>query len=78
MDVAYNTTTNALFNVEIKTLQLHPIFFENNLFQPVKVKGDGSCLYRAVATHIMSCCLNDVWTGRFLPGKKPGIKPATY
>ena len=28
--------------------------------------------------YIMSCCLNDVWTGRFPPGKKLGIKQATY
>ena len=25
----------------------------------------------------MSCCLKDVWTGRFPHGKKPGIKQAT-
>ena len=74
VDVAYYTTTNALFNAEIKTLQLHWIFSEDALFKPLKVKGDGSFLYQAVAIHIMSCCLDDVWTGRFPPGKKPGIK----
>ena len=42
-----------------------------------KVKGDGSCLCWAVATHIMSHCLDDVWSGRFPPGIKPGIKQAT-
>ena len=26
----------------------------------------------------MSCCLDDVWAGRFPPGKKPGIKLAAY
>ena len=78
VDEAYYTTTNALSNAEIKTLQLHCIHCENDLFKPVKVKGDGSCLYRAIATHMMSCCLNDVWTGRFPPGKKPRIKAATY
>ena len=44
----------------------------------MKVKGDGSCLYHSVASHIMSCCLDDVWTVRFHPGKKPGIKLVTY
>ena len=29
VDVAYYTTTNALFNAEIKTLQFHCIFFED-------------------------------------------------
>ena len=29
VDVAHYTTTNALFNVEIKTIQLHHIFFED-------------------------------------------------
>ena len=32
----------------------------------------------AVSSQIMSCCLNDVWTGRFPPGKKPRIKLATH
>ena len=76
VDVAYYTTTNALFNAEIKTLQLHCICYEKDSFKPVKVKGNGSNLYRAIATHIMLCCLNDVWAGRFPPGKKPGINPA--
>ena len=62
----------------MKTLQSHCIFFEDDWFKPMKVKGDGSCLYWAVALHIMSCCLYDVWTGRFFPGKKPGIKLVTY
>ena len=44
----------------------------------MKVRGNGSCLYQAVATHIMLCCFDDVWTGRFTPGRKPGTKPATY
>ena len=44
----------------------------------MKVKGDGSCLHRAIATNIMSCCFDDVWAGRFPPGKKPGIKPTAY
>ena len=42
------------------------------------MKGDGSCLYRVITSHIMSFCLNDVWTDRFLLGKKPGIKQATF
>ena len=67
VDVAYYTTTNALYTAEIKTLQLCCIHFENDLFKSVKMKGDGSCLYRATATNIMSCCLNDVWAGRFPP-----------
>ena len=74
VDVAYYTTANALFNAEIKTLQSCCILFENNLFKPVKVKDDGSCLYQVVATHVMSCCPDDNLTGRFPPGKKPGIK----
>ena len=61
VDVVYYTTTNALFNAEIKTIQLHCICYENDLFKPVKVKIDGSFLYRAIATHIMLCCLHDVW-----------------
>ena len=78
VDVGYYTRTNALFHAEIKTLQSCCIFFEDDLFQPVRVKGDESCLFWAVATHIISCCLHDVWTGRFPPGKKTGIKQATY
>ena len=78
VDVVYYTMTNASFNAKIKTLQLYCILFENSLFKLVRVKGDGFCLYRAIATHIMSCCFNDVWTGRFPPAKKPGIKQATY
>ena len=78
VDVAYYTTTNALFNTKIKNLQSHCIFFEDDLFKPMKMKADGSCLYWAVASHIMSCCLNDAWTDRFPPGKKPGIKLAIY
>ena len=35
-------------------------------------------MYQAVALHIISCCLDDASTDRFPPGKKPGIKPATY
>ena len=75
--VAHYTTANALFNAKIKLLQFHCIFFENSLFKLMKMKGDGFCLYRAVASHIMSCCLDDVWTERFPPIKKPGIKLAT-
>ena len=44
----------------------------------MKVKGDGSCLNRAVVSQIMSFHHDDVWTDRFFPGKKPGIKLATY
>ena len=44
----------------------------------MKMKGDGSGLYHAAASHIMSFCLDGVWTGRFPPGKKPGIILATY
>ena len=73
VDVAYYTTTNAFFYTEIKTLQSHCILFEDDLFKPVKVNGNGSCLYRAIATYIMSCCLDDIWTGRFPPGKKHRI-----
>ena len=75
--MANYTTTNSLFNTENKMLQSHFTFFEDDLFKPVKVKGDRSCLYQAVAINIMSCCLDDVWTGRFPPRKKPGIKQAT-
>ena len=39
-DVAYYTMTNTLFNAEIKTLLLHCIFFEEDLFKPMKMKGD--------------------------------------
>ena len=38
-DVAYYTTTDALFNAEIKTFQSHCIFFEDALFKQMKVKG---------------------------------------
>ena len=78
VDVAHYTTTNASFNAKIKMLQSHCIFFEDEFFKPMKMKGDGSCLYWAVASHIMSFCLNDVWNGRFLLGKKPEIKPETF
>ena len=70
--------TNALFNSEIKTLKLCCIIFEDKIFKLMKVKGDGSCLYQVVASNIMSCCLGDVWTGKFPPGKKHEIKTATY
>ena len=63
--MAHYTTTNALYNTEIKILHLDCILFENVFFKPMKVKGDGSCLYRAIALHIMTFCLNDVWTDRF-------------
>ena len=53
----------ALFNIEIKNLRLHCIFFEDEFFKQMKVKGDGSYLYWAVARHFMSGYLNDVWTG---------------
>ena len=49
-----------------------------SLFKPMKEKGDGSCLYRAAASHVLQFYLNDLWTNRFLPGKKPGIKLATF
>ena len=65
VDVAHYTTANALFNAEIKILQLHCIFFGDAVFKSMKVKGYGSCLYRAVALHIMSFCLDDVLTDRF-------------
>ena len=78
VNVAYYTMTNALFNVDFKTIQSNCIPFEDDLFKPVKVKGDGSCLYMAIATHIMSYCLNAVLTDRFPPGQKPRIKLATY
>ena len=77
MDVAYDTITNALFNAEIETLHLHCIFIEDALIKQVKVKGNGSCLYWSNASHIMSSCLDNVWTGRIPPGKKCGIKLAT-
>ena len=38
--VVYYTTTNALFNAEIKTLQLHWFFFDDVLLKPMKVKDD--------------------------------------
>ena len=62
----------------IKMLQLHSVFFRDAFYKPVKVKGNGSCLYQAVASHIMSCCLNNFWTDRFPPGKKPRIKLAIF
>ena len=77
VDMAQYTTINSLVNAKIKTLQSRCIFFKDALFKPMKVKGDGSCLYWIVASHIMSCCFDDVWTGRCPPGKKPGIKQAT-
>ena len=66
------------FNAGIKKLQSYCIFFEDEFFKPMKVKGDGLCLYRAIASCIKSFCLDDVWTDRFPPGKKPGIKLATF
>ena len=60
--MAHYTMTNALFNAEIETFQLHCIFFENDLFKPMKVKGDRSCLHKASASYIMSCFFDDVWT----------------
>ena len=45
--------------------QLHCIFFEDYSFISMKVEGDGSCLYWAIASHIMSCFFDDVWTERF-------------
>ena len=62
----------------IKMIKLDCIFFEDKFFKSKKVKGDGPCLYRTVASHIISFCLNNVWTDRFPPGKKPGIKPAAF
>ena len=40
VDVAHCTMTHALFNAEIKNLQLHCILFENEFFKPMKVNGD--------------------------------------
>ena len=77
VDVAHYTTTNALFNAEIRILQSNCIFFEDSFFKPMKMKGNDSCLYRAVSSH-QSSSLNDVWTDRFPPGMKSGIKPATF
>ena len=77
-DVAQYTVTNALFNAEIENLQLRCIFFEDDFFKPMRMKSDGSCLYQAVASHVISCCLDDVWTGRFSPSRKTGIKLVTY
>ena len=45
VDVALYIVSNGLFNTEIKMLQSHCVFFEDTLFKPIKVKGDGSCLY---------------------------------
>ena len=59
-------------------LQLTCIFSEDAFFKPMMVKGDEGCLYWAVASHIMSFCFDDVWMDRFLTGKKPGIKLATF
>ena len=78
VDMAYYTMTNSLFNAEIKTLKLHCIFFGDALFKPMKVKGDGSCLEITFATCNILYCLDDVWTGRSPPKKKPGIKSATH
>ena len=47
--------------------------FEDAFFKPMKVKGDGFCLFKVSASHLMSCFLDDVWTDRFPHGKKPGI-----
>ena len=77
VDVANYTTTNALYNAEIKALKFLCIFFENAFFKPIKVKGDGFCVYQAAASHIMSCCLHYALTGSFPLGKKPGMKQAT-
>ena len=77
VDVAHYTTSNVLFNAQIKMLQMHCIYFEDASMKPTKVKGDGSCLYRAVDSHIMLFCLHGPWSERFPPGKKSGIKPAT-
>ena len=68
VDMASYTTTNPLFNAEIKMLQLRFIFFE---YVFSNQKDCGSSLYRAVASHIILFCLNDVWTDSFLPGKEP-------
>ena len=47
-----------------------------SFFKPIKMKGDRSCLYRAVASQIISFCLQDIWTERFTDGNKPEIKQA--
>ena len=54
MDVAKYTMTNALFNAEIKDLQLHCIFFEDKFFKLMKVKGDGDHIFIGPLLHI-SC-----------------------
>ena len=51
--VAHYTTRITSFHAEIKMLQFHFIFFEDNFFKLMKVKGDGSCLYNAIVSHIM-------------------------
>ena len=78
VDVVHYTTTNALFNAKIKNLQLHCIFFEDYFFKPMKVKGDESCVYQAIASHMVSFCLDNVWIGRFSLEKKTGIKLQQY
>ena len=74
----WHTITQQMLCSMHKILQSHCICYENDLFKSMKVTGDGSCLYRAIATHIMLTCLDNVWAGRFPPGKKPRIKPAIY
>ena len=54
VDVADYATANASFNAEIKMLQSHCILFEGAFFKPMKVKGDGSSLYQAIASQVMS------------------------
>ena len=78
MDVAHCITPNSSFDAKIKMLKSCYIFYDISFFKAVNVKGDGSCLYRTIASHVIFFCLQDVWTERFLHGKKPGIEQATF
>ena len=44
----------------------------------MKKKGDRSCLYSAIASHIITFCVNEVWNNRFPPWKKYGTIQATF
>ena len=60
VDVAHYTTTNTFLTWKSKFSNCIVFSLKMLLFKQMKVKGDCSCLYQAIASQIMSFCLNNV------------------
>ena len=68
----WSTIPHLILHWMLKLKRPNNILFScgNSFFKPVRVKGNGSCLYSAIASHITTMYFHDLLTKIFLLEKK--------